>query len=143
MNLTPEDRAATQNVLAHVEKRARSWRKSRWVLLLGGLLYIGIGALLMWQISRIGELHENLASRIRPHAPTTMDLAIMRLRILVEVGGWSISVAVMIVGYAMAGMTWMKWHKGRDEAAMAKLARAVLAKLDESPQNTAQQPPSA
>jgi len=142
MNLTPEDQAAIEKALGRVEKRARSWRKSRWVLLLGGLLYIGIGALLMWQISRTGELHESLASRIRPHAPTTMDLAIMRLRILVEVGGWSISVAVMIVGYVMAVMTWMKWRQGGEQAALAKLARAVLAKLDEEAHNTPH-PPSA
>jgi len=143
MNLTPEDQAAIQKALGRVEKRASDWRKSRWILLVLGLLFIGMGAMYLWLISRIGELHESLASAIRPHAPTTMDLAIMRLRILVEVMMWAWSMAKIGMGSVFIAIAQTRWHKGEDDAALAKLARAVLAKLDESAENTAQQPPSA
>ncbi|MCD4823040.1 MAG: hypothetical protein K8S55_00395 [Phycisphaerae bacterium] len=105
MSLTHDELTDIDKLLGRMEKKARSWRIFRWILLGAGLLFAGQA---VWMFNL-------LKTAISPEFSTrSFCIGYVLAIFLTGLGSWLLTV------------TLIAWNKGRNEGLLIKLAKSYV-----------------
>ena len=109
-------------MLAHMEKDAKSWRSTRWVVVLMAGVCVIAG---LWMGSGTVDRFQRAFTAESAGAPVTgLDLAVSSVDLVGLLTFWAGWVFLLALGGVLLVHTLSKWHKGRREEMLIKMARS-------------------
>ena len=137
LELTPAETRAAEEFAAHMDRRARRWRWSRWffLALAAGTIASAAAACLPFAGGQDADPYESLLSQLYAGPPSGAEyvefkLAVQRLRFLHQ-GATAITA---LTGVWLLAWTLSRWRRHRRDALIARILRAELAGRASSPE---------
>lgn len=122
MPLTSQELADVEKHLHRLEKAAKAWRITRWVVLFAGLAVVGMGIRFFVAVLAFSKSLPADAS-----APVTRgDLSIERTLVLSYSLGHAAALFMAFLGASLLVWCLLNWRKGRERIGLIRLARSAV-----------------
>ncbi len=122
MPMTPDELVRLDKLLCRLDRNARAWSVTRWIITVFGLVFVGLG---MWHFMMLPKGWHDLIPQVDGIVDTyslmSANEAVLNYCLL-----WAMSVINAVLGGFLMASALCRWRKGHQDGLLLKMARSWL-----------------